>query len=396
VFDTLPLAPADPILGLTELFQNDPNPRKVNLGVGVYKSADGRTPILEAVKEAERRLLDQATSKTYLPIAGQAAFGAHTQRLLFGADHEDLHSGRARTAHTPGGTGALRITAEFLRRHFPGARVWLSDPTWANHPAVFAGAGLETRPYTYYDAAARGLDFAGMLGSLESAAPGDAVLLHACCHNPTGIDPTAEQWEQLGARLAGGGLLPVLDFAYQGLGHGLEEDAAGLRCVLRHCPELIVCSSYSKNFGLYNDRVGAMTLVAASAEAAERAFSNVKPVIRTNYSNPPAHGAAVVSQILDDPELRGRWEDELTAMRERIRAMRKQFVANLARHGSDRDFSFITRQNGMFSFSGLNRDQVQALRDRFSIYIVGSGRINVAGMTPDNLDYLCEGIAAVL
>ncbi|MDF1553796.1 MAG: aspartate/tyrosine/aromatic aminotransferase [Deferrisomatales bacterium] len=396
MFESLTLAPADPILGLTELFQQEPNPRKVNLGVGVYKNAAGGTPVLAAVQEAERRLLDQSTSKTYLPIAGHPQFGAHIQTLLFGAGHRVVRSNRARTAHTPGGTGALRVTADFLHRHSPASKLWLSDPTWENHRAVFAGAGVETALYPYYDAATRSLDFSGMLAALGAASPGDAVLLHACCHNPTGIDPEPEQWEQLAALLAERSLLPLLDFAYQGFGHGLEEDAAGLRTVVRHCPELIVCSSYSKNFGLYNERVGAMTLVAASAEAAERAFSNVKPVIRTNYSNPPAHGAAVVSLILDDPDLRQRWEGELTAMRTRIRAMREQFVAGLARHGVNRDFSFITRQNGMFSFSGLGRGQVQALRDRFGIYIVGSGRINVAGMTEGNMDYLCEAIAAVL
>jgi len=396
MFETLSQAPDDPILGLTDRFQKDPNPRKVNLGVGVYKSQDGSTPILESVKEAERRLLEQTLSKTYLPIGGHPAFAVHTQELLFGGDHEIVQSRRARTAHTPGGTGALRVSGDFLHRHFPGSRVWLSSPTWANHGAVFAAAGLETSSYPYYDAARHSLDFGGLLAALEGAAPGDAVLLHACCHNPTGIDPRPDQWEQLGALLAERKLLPLLDFAYQGFGHGLREDAAGLFTVARHCPELVVCSSYSKNFGLYNDRVGAMTLVATTAEAAERAFSNVKPVIRTQYSNPPAHGAAVVALILGDPALRQRWESEVAAMRSRIHAMREQFVAGLARHGVTRDFSFIARQYGMFSFSGLTREQVHALRERFGIYIVDSGRISVAGMTEGNLDYLCAAIAEVL
>jgi len=288
------------------------------------------------------------------------------------------------------------VAADFLRLHLPGAGIWLSQPTWANHGAIFASASLRTTDYSYYDPAAKALDFQGMLRSLEGAVAGDVVLLHACCHNPTGIDPDAEQWDQIGALLAERRLLPLVDFAYQGFGLGIEEDAAGLRTIARHCNELIVCSSYSKNFGLYNDRVGAMTLVATSDECVERAFSNVKPVIRTNYSNPPAHGAAVVSVILSDPELRKRWEEELAGMRDRIRTMRQQLVAGLRRAGATRDFSFIAGQNGMFSFSGLDKDQVQTLRDRYSIYIVGSGRISVAGITEDNLGYLCEAIAAVL
>ncbi len=396
MFESLPMAPDDPILGLTELFKQDPNPRKVNLGVGVYKDARGNTPILGSVKEAERRLLDSATSKAYLPIPGHPQFWQQTQALLFGPDHAVVREDRARTAHTPGGTGALRVAGDFLRRHLPGSRVWLSVPTWANHGAIFASIGLETAGYAYYDPGGKALDFAGMMGALEGAAEGDAVLLHGCCHNPTGIDPDPEQWGQIADLLAKRRLLPLVDLAYQGLGRGLEEDAVGLRTLADRCTELLVCSSYSKNFGLYNDRVGAMTLVAGSRDVAERAFSNVKPVIRTNYSNPPAHGAAVVSIILSDPALRGRWEGELTEMRERIRRMRGQFVEGLGKRGVNRDFSFIDRQHGMFSFSGLDKDQVQALRDRYAIYIVGSGRINVAGMTEDNLDYLCDAIAAVL
>lgn len=396
MFESLVMAPADPILGLTEAFKQDPNPAKVNLGVGVYKDATGATPILQCVKAAESRLLEETKSKTYLSIPGAPAFAKATQQLLFGAASPLIAEKRACTAHCPGGTGALRVASDFIREHLGASRVWVSDPTWANHPAILAAAKLAKATYRYFDAETQKLDFDGMLESLEGAQPGDIVLVHACCHNPSGIDLNAEQWDRLAEFLAGNRLLPLVDFAYQGLADGLEEDAAGLRRLAQSCPEMLVCSSYSKNFSLYNDRVGAFTLVAADAKQAASAFSNVKPLIRTNYSNPPAHGGAIVSTIMGDAQLSAQWSEELDAMRDRINAMRVQFVETLKSRGVDRDFSFICRQKGMFSFSGLNKDQVMELRSKYAIYIVGSGRINVAGMTGANMDYLCDAIASVL
>jgi aspartate/tyrosine/aromatic aminotransferase len=396
VFEKLPMAPADVILGLTEAFKKDPNPKKINLGVGVYKDEQNRTPVLKSVKKAEEKLLAEETSKSYLSIPGSAAYANCVKRLLFGEGHEVLASGRAQTAQTPGGTGALRVAGDFIAQQFPGASVWVSSPTWANHNAIFEAAGLTVKTYPYYDAAGKCLDFEAMKAALSAAPAGDAVLLHGCCHNPSGIDPDDAQWKELAALTLEKGLLPLFDFAYQGFARGLDEDAAGLRAFCTAGRELLICSSFSKNFGLYNERVGAMTLVAANTGAAEAAFSHVEKAIRANYSNPPAHGGAIVSTILDTPELRALWIAELDEMRGRIRAMRELFVQTLKDKGVDRDFSFISAQNGMFSFSGLTKDQVEKLRADYAIYIVGSGRINVAGMTPANMGPLCEAIASVL
>lgn len=396
MFEKVSAAPADPILGLTEMFRSDSREGKINLGVGVYKDEAGTTPILATVKEAERRLVEEESTKSYLGIEGAAAFGAGVQRLLFGADSDIVTSGRARTAHTPGGTGALRIAAEFIVRQLGVRRVWVSNPTWANHKGVFTAAGLEVVQYAYYDAETHDKDFAAMVRDLEAAGADDVVLLHGCCHNPTGIDPTAEEWEELARLSAAKGWLPLFDFAYQGFAAGLEEDARGLRAFIRRNRELLVASSFSKNFGLYNERVGAFTLVADSGQVAADTFSQAKAIIRTAYSNPPAHGGAIVTTVLDDVDLYARWEREVTEMRERIRTMRTLFVETLKAHGVARDFSFIERQNGMFSFSGLDPDQVARLREEFGIYIVGSGRISVAGMTRANMTPLCTAIAAVL
>lgn len=396
MFEHLEMAPPDAILGLTESFKKDANPGKINLGVGVYKDEQNRTPVLKSVKLAEEKLLKEETSKSYLSIPGSPAYGACVRQLLFGSGHEILASGRAQTAQTPGGTGALRVAADFIKQQFPGAAVWLSSPTWANHNAIFAAAGLEIKAYPYYDAEKKCLDFEAMKSVLASAPAGDVILLHACCHNPSGIDPDLGQWEALADLTREKGHLPLFDFAYQGFGKGLEEDAAGLRAFCTEGRELLVCSSFSKNFGLYNERVGALTLVGATAGAAAAAFSHVEKSIRSNYSNPPAHGGAIVTAILEDAEMRALWVGELAEMRDRIRAMRDSFVHTLKAKGVARDFSFITQQNGMFSFSGLNQDQVKTLREKYAIYIVGSGRINVAGMTPKNMDVLCEAIASVL
>ncbi len=396
MLEIIQAAPPDAILGLTEAFKNDSNPNKINLGVGVYKDATGKTPILASVKAAEERILAGEDTKSYLPINGSPAFAAATQELLFGADHEVVAAGRAVTAQAPGGTGALRVAADFIATMLPGKRVWLSDPTWPNHPSIFAAAGVETATYPYFDKAANGVAFKAMLAALGEIPAGDVVVLHGCCHNPTGVDLTPEQWEQVAAVVQKQGILPLLDFAYQGFAQGLEEDALGLHTLARPGAELMIASSYSKNFGLYNERVGALTVVAPDADSAQAVLSQVKKRIRANYSNPPAHGGAIVTTVLTDPALRTQWEAEVSAMRDRINSMRHLFVETLNEKGVDQDFDFIAQQRGMFSFSGLNPDQVAALRDKYSIYIVGSGRINVAGMTEGNMDYLCSAIADVL
>ena len=390
------MAPPDAILGLTESFNKDPNPDKINLTMGVYKDADGNTPIFSAVKKAEERVLASETTKSYLSIEGSDAYAQHVQTLLFGPGHAIVTKGRAVTAHTPGGTGGLRVAADLIHSLGPDATVWLSDPTWPNHPGIFQAAGIVTKTYPYYDDDAKSLDFKAMLAALETASEGDFVLLHACCHNPTGLDPTRDQWEQLAEFIKERKLIPFLDFAYQGLGHGLNEDAAGVRQFAERVPEFLVASSFSKNFGLYNERVGALTLVANSEADAGAALSHLKQRIRTNYSNPPAHGALIVTTVLNDPELRSEWENEVATMRDRINGMRDLFVNTLKEKGVERDFSFLTRQSGMFAFSGLTKEQVLQLRDANSIYIVNSGRINVAGMTETNMDARCQAIAAVL
>ncbi|GAB3214431.1 amino acid aminotransferase [Pseudaeromonas pectinilytica] len=396
MFEQVTAAPADPILGLTDEFRNDARSHKINLGVGIYKNDAGDTPILSCVKKAEQILLDTEKTKNYLSIEGNAEYGQLVQHLLFGADHEIVTSKRARTAQAPGGTGALRIGAEFLSRQKLSRKVWISNPTWVNHFQVFGAAGLETGEYTYYNPATRGLDFDAMLQSLSQAQAGDVVLLHGCCHNPTGIDPTLEQWEVLAKFCAERQLLPFFDFAYQGFSRGVDEDAAGLRLFARFNRELLVASSFSKNFGLYNERVGAITLVTEAEAVANVAFSQVKAAIRANYSNPPAHGAAVVTTVLKDAALKQEWIAEVTQMRDRIWQMRELFVAKLKEQGVQQDFSFMTEQNGMFSFSGLNKDQVARLKNEFAVYIVGSGRISVAGITSGNIDALCQAIAKVL
>lgn len=396
MFENFTPAPPDAILGLTEAFKKDPNPKKINLGVGVYKDAQGRTPVLDSVKRAEEYLLANENTKNYLSIDGSPEYAVAVQELLFGANHEILASGRSVTAQAPGGTGALRVAADFIARQFPGKRVWLSDPTWPNHPSVFKAAGLEVGTYPYFDAVANGIKFEAMLAAIRAMPAGDVLLLHGCCHNPTGADLTVAQWQQIADVVAERKLLPLIDFAYQGFGDGLEEDAAGMRLMCRPGQELLIASSFSKNFGLYNERVGALTLVANTTQAADLALGHLKLAIRANYSNPPAHGAAIVTTILRDPTLRAQWEEEVTEMRDRINQMRHLFVETLNEKGVQQDFSFIARQRGMFSFSGLTPDHVKALREQHAVYIVGSGRISVAGMTEGNMDALCTAIAAVL
>ncbi|MCA9228290.1 MAG: aspartate/tyrosine/aromatic aminotransferase [Planctomycetales bacterium] len=393
MFENLTMAPPDAILGLTDAFKKDPNPNKINLSVGVYQDSTGKTPILESVKKAEEKLLATESNKSYLGIDGLPEYGQAVQRLLFG---DALETGRAVTAQTPGGTGALRVAAEFIKQAQPNATVWCSKPTWANHPSVFEAAGLRVNSYPYIDAEGKGLDFDAMIAALRQVPAGDVVLLHACCHNPTGIDPTPEQWDEIGRVLAERRALPLVDFAYQGFGDGLRDDATGLLRLLQSNAELLVCSSFSKNFGLYSERTGALTLVAADPQAAQIALSNVKRCIRANYSNPPKHGAAIVATVLSDEGLTKLWESEVTAMRDRINGMRRLFVDTLKARGVDRDFSFLLPQRGMFSFSGLSPVQVDELRSKHAVYIVGSGRINVAGMTEANMNPLCDAIADVL
>ncbi|OHB78992.1 MAG: aromatic amino acid aminotransferase [Planctomycetes bacterium RBG_16_64_10] len=396
MFEHVAMAPEDPILGLTEAFAKDPNPDKINLSVGVYQDNEGRTPILESVRQAAARLLRSETTKSYLGMAGTPEYARAVQELVLGADHEAVATGRAVTAHTPGGTGALRVAGDFFKQTFPAARVWLSQPTWPNHPNVFAAAGLETKTYSYFNADRHELAFDALIKDLQAIPAGDIVVLHACCHNPTGVDLTAQQWGQIADLIYDRGLLPLLDFAYQGFASGLAEDAAGVRAVCRPGTELILCSSFSKNFGLYRERVGALTFVAANRATAERVQSQVKQCIRANYSNPPAHGGAVVTMVLTDPALSAVWQQEVGTMRDRISAVRKLLVSTLVAKGVSRDFSFITRQRGMFSFAGLTPEQVDLLRAKYSIYAVRSGRINVAGITDKNIDRLGSAIADVL
>ena len=396
MFENVQIAPADPILGLTELFKADPNPNKINLSVGVYQDATGKTPVLETVKEAEKRILEQENSKGYLPMTGEPVYCAQVQALLFGDGHEIITSKRAATAQCPGGTGALRVAGDYLVTVHPGAKIWLSNPTWANHNTIFEAAGLTCEKYNYRDPETNGLDFAAMCESVKTIPKGDVILLHGCCHNPTGIDPTPEQWAQLGDLLAAQGVLPLVDFAYQGLADGIEQDRAGLLELTKKVKQMLICSSFSKNFGLYRERTGALTVVGDTAEQAGTVMSQVKLRIRYNYSNPPSHGGQVVATVLSDKDLKTQWIEEVAEIRTRINEMRHLFVNTLKEKGVTQDFSSIIEQRGMFSFSGLTKEQVDRLREEYSIYIVGSGRINVAGMTPDNMDRLCDAIKAVL
>jgi aspartate/tyrosine/aromatic aminotransferase len=397
MFETLEMAPPDAILGITEAFKKDPKPGKINLSIGVYCDENGKTPVLQSVKKAEERILADEKTKNYVsPNSGTIEYSAAVQNLLFGATHEVVTSKRSVTAHTPGGTGALRVSADFIKFLKPDATVWLSEPTWPNHPSIFAAANIATATYPYYDATGKKLAFASLLDALKKVPAGDFVLLHGCCHNPTGMDPAVEEWNAIAEVSKSQGWVPLFDFAYQGLADGLAEDARCLSPFVASGCEVYICSSFSKNFGLYNERVGALTLVAGAESSAQKALSHLKRIIRTNYSNPPAHGSNIVTTILNDPALRAQWDGEVKAMRDRIAGMRKQFVDTLKAKGVSQDFSFLTKQKGMFSFSGLSKAHVDALKDQYGIYIVGSGRINVAGMTPGNMDALCDAIAKVI
>lgn len=399
MFETIPAAAPDPILGLQATFKADPRQNKVNLAIGVYCDAQGRTLSLKAVVEAEKRLLEKHPGHGYLPIEGLAEYGAVVREMLFGAGNPLISDGRAVTAQCPGGTGALRVAADLLGTHRKGATVWISDPTWPNHFGIFQGAGLTTKTYRYFDAASNSLNLAAMLEDLKALKAGDAVLLHGCCHNPTGVDPTPAQWKQIAEAVKAAGALPIVDFAYQGFGDGLEQDAAGLRVILGICPEVIVCSSFSKNFGLYGERAGAMTLVAQSKEIADTTLTQIRMAVRTNYSNPPAHGARVVAMVLGNPELKAMWEAELKQMCGRIAGVRKNLRQALDQRGvklhKDGN-AFIETQKGMFTMSGLSKAHVERLQKEHGIFIVGSGRINVAGITDAVLTPVADAIAAVV
>jgi len=381
---------------MSEAFAADPRPSKVNLGVGVYVDENGKIPVLRAVREAEQARAATAAPRGYLPIDGIAAYDAAVQKLLFGENSSLLASGRVVTAQGLGGTGALKIAADFLRRALPNATVLISDPSWENHRALFEQAGFVVNAYPYYDAATCGLDFAGMSAALRAAAPGTVVVLHACCHNPTGVDLDAAQWAEVVRIVRERQLIPVLDFAYQGFGNGIAADATAITLFADSGLDFFVASSFSKSFSLYGERVGALTVVAADKDEATRILSQMKRVIRANYSTPPTHGGSVIAAILGDARLRALWEEDLAGMRDRIKAMRQQLVDGLKTRGVKRDFSFVLRQRGMFSYSGLTPEQMQRLATDFGIYGLSTGRICVAALNPRNIDAVCDAIAAVL
>jgi aromatic-amino-acid transaminase len=396
LFAGVELAPRDPILGLTEAFNADTRPTKVNLGVGVYYDDQGRIPLLAAVREAEKARLEGAPARGYLPIEGVAAYNTAVQQLLFGKDSALLADGRVATFEALGGTGGLKIGADFLKRLQPGATVWISDPSWENHRALFEAAGFTVKAYPYYDAATHGVRFEALLACLQALPANDIVVLHACCHNPTGVDLDDTQWGCIVDAVRARGLIAFLDCAYQGFGDGIDADAAALRRFADSGLSFFVSSSFSKSFSLYGERVGALSVVTGSRDESARVVSQVKRVIRTNYSNPPTHGASVVAAVLGTPALRALWETELAGMRERIRAMRTGLVDKLEARGVARDFSFVTRQRGMFSYSGLTSAQVDRLREDYGIYAVSTGRICLAALNSRNLDAVADAIAAVL
>lgn len=396
MFASLKASPADPILGLLAKYNQDTNPKKIDLGVGVYKNEAGETTVLNCVKKAEQHRTDTETSKVYLGPTGSTLFNTEMSKLIFGKNHNVLNENRARTVSTPGGTGALRVAAEFIKSCKAGATIWVSNPTWANHTGLFEAAGLTVKTYPYYDYENKTLDFDGMLAALKQVSADDAVLFHACCHNPSGMDLNNEQWQQVAELAQSVGFLPVIDMAYQGFGQGLNEDAYGLRLMAESVDEMVVCSSCSKNFGLYRERIGACTVIGATSLQADIAYSVVLAVVRVIYSMPPAHGAALVETILTSDELRNEWYVELAQMRDRINGNRQLIVDKLIENGVTRDFSFITKQAGMFSFLGITPEQVQQLQDEYSIYMVGSSRMSIAGIANSNVDYLAQSIAKVL
>ena len=396
LFSAVEMAPRDPILGLNEQFNADTNPAKVNLGVGVYFDDNGKLPLLQCVLAAEKAMMDAPKPHGYLPIDGIAAYDAAVKALVFGADSEPVTSGRVATVQALGGTGGLKVGADFLKRLSPGATVMISDPSWENHRALFTHAGFTVASYRYYDDVTRSLNFDGMLADLNAAAAGTVVVLHACCHNPTGYDITPAQWDQVIAAVKARGLVPFLDMAYQGFGYGLAEDGAVIGKFVAAGLLFFVATSFSKSFSLYGERVGALSVLCENKEEAARVLSQLKIVIRTNYSNPPTHGGAIVAAVLGTPELRAQWEKELGEMRVRIKAMRQKLVDGLKAAGIQQDMGFITQQIGMFSYSGLSKDQMVRLRHEFGVYGTDTGRMCVAALNSKNIDYVCASIAKVI
>ena len=396
MFTAVEMAPRDPILGLNEQYAADSNPHKVNLGVGVYYDDNGKLPLLACVKAAEEDMMKTPSARGYLPIDGIAAYDSAVKGLVFGVDSEPVTSGRVATIQAIGGTGGLKVGADFLKKLSPNATVLISDPSWENHRALFTQAGFKVESYPYYDAAKRGVDFDGMLAALNAAPAGTIVVLHACCHNPTGYDITAAQWDQVIAAVKAKNLTPFLDMAYQGFGHGIAEDGAVIGKFVAAGLTFFVSTSFSKSFSLYGERVGALSVLCESKEEAGRVLSQLKIAIRTNYSNPPIHGGAVVAAVLNDPARRAVWEKELGEMRVRIKAMRQKFVDGLKAAGVKEDMSFITTQIGMFSYSGLSKDQMVRLRNEFGVYGTDTGRMCVAALNSKNIEYVCQSVAKVI
>ena len=396
MFTAVEMAPRDPILGLNEQFAADTNPNKVNLGVGVYYDDNGKLPLLKCVQTAEQNMIKAPSARGYLPIDGILAYDNAVKGLVFGADSEPVTSGRVATVQGIGGTGGLKVGADFLKKLNPNATVLISDPSWENHRALFSQAGFPVETYPYYDAAKRGINFDGMLAALNAAPAGTIVVLHACCHNPTGYDITAAEWDQVIDAVKARNLVPFLDMAYQGFGYGIKEDGAVIGKFVAAGLTFFVSTSFSKSFSLYGERVGALSVLCESKEEASRVLSQLKIAIRTNYSNPPIHGGAVVAAVLNDPTLRAQWEEELAEMRVRIKAMRQKLVDGLKAAGIEQDMGFITTQIGMFSYSGLNKDQMVRLRNEFGVYGTDTGRMCVAALNSKNIDYVCASIAKVI
>jgi len=390
------MAPGDPILGVTEAFLADATPRKVNLGVGVYYDDDGRVPLLECVRRAEAQRVASGAPKSYLPIDGLAAYDRAVQALVFGPASRAVKEGRVVTVQSLGGTGGLKIGADFLKQLSPRATVWISNPSWENHQALFEAAGFTVKAYPYYDPKTRWLDFEGMLGTLQGAARGSVAVLHACCHNPTGVDLSQDQWRKVLEVVQSRGLIPFLDLAYQGFGDGVDEDAFAARLFGEATTPVFLSSSFSKSFSLYGERVGAFSVVCGDADEAKRVLSQLKRVVRTNYSNPPTHGSDIVARVLTTPELRAQWEKDVGGMRERIKRLRAALVEGIQKRVPEADFSFVLRQRGMFSYSGLSKEQVGRLRKEFSIYAIDTGRICVAALSTKNVDYVADAVAQVI
>ena len=396
LFDAVEMAPHDPILGVTETYNADPNPNKVNLGVGVYTDDSGKVPVLECVRRAEQQLCETALPRNYLPIDGLKSYDRAVQELLFGLDNPALKEGRIVTVQALGGTGGLKIGADLLRRINPQGDIWISDPSWENHRAIFDYAGYRVNMYPYYDPETHGVKFEQMIETLQNIPERSVVVLHACCHNPTGVDLKEDQWERVIQTVNKRALVPFLDIAYQGFADGIDADAAAVRRFSAACPVVFVSSSFSKSLSLYGERVGALSIVTQDATEVAKVLSQVKRVIRTNYSNPPTHGGQTVATVLTTPELRALWERELGEMRDRIKSMRRQLVEKIRAVRADFDFSFVVEQRGMFSYSGLNREQVRRLREEYSVYAIDSGRICVAALNSRNVDYVAKAVASVL